>query len=62
MSSETFECNRHTFRLNPRHRHWNLYFWQGDRWVSLSSWRTRKEALTAAECFVPADCLLGDQP
>jgi len=54
-STMRFECNGLTFRVNSRHRHWTLAYWQGDRWISLSSWRTRKEAINAAEHFIPAD-------
>lgn len=46
------------FLLGRRKSLWHLRAWLDGEWVSLSHWKTRKEAVTAAECFVPA--LRGD--
>jgi hypothetical protein len=50
-----FECNGLQFRLNTHERHWLLSYWDQNRWLSLSQWRSRKEAINAAECFTPID-------
>ena len=55
MADQLFQINGNQFRIFKHKSKWKLYWWHDREWVTLSEWRTRKEALTAAECFVPAE-------